>query len=155
MSSIIGKSTVKLEWVSDEDVSKRLSMKNLERKHYFLVYLIYKKMVKFYGPKRRRKFNEDADWRPPKNRPLVLKQPKAEAEPKSESSPEGAQAKGPNQKPKQAPKDTTDKEGLDQACFGLRSLQRCPRNASRGGQARRLSRIRLDGELQSLRSRAG
>ncbi len=34
-------------------------------------------MVKFYGPQRRRRFDEDADSLPPKNRPLVLKQPKA------------------------------------------------------------------------------
>ncbi len=51
-------------------------------------------MVKFYEPKRRRKFDEDEDWLPQKNRPLVLKQPKAEAEPKSESLPEGHKPTG-------------------------------------------------------------
>ena len=45
-----------------------------------------------------------------KNRPFVMKQPTVETQPKSETLPEGV-----HQEPKQAPKKTTDKEGLDQA----------------------------------------
>ena len=61
-------------------------------------------MVKFYGPKRRKMFDEDADWLPPKNRLFVMKQPTAQTaqEPKPEQKTE----------PKLQLKKTTDKEGL-------------------------------------------
>ncbi len=74
-------------------------------------------MFKFYGPKRRRRFDEDADWVPPKNRPFVMKQPKAETEPKSESL--------PPQDSKRTKK-TTDKEGLDKAYASDNGLCRDP-----------------------------
>ena len=67
-------------------------------------------MVKFYGPKRRRRFDEEADWLPSKNRAFVMKQ----------SLPEGGQTKGPKSEyvpplvPK-ATKKTTDSEGLRRA----------------------------------------
>ena len=38
-------------------------------------------MVKFYGPKRRKIFDDDADWLPPRNRKFALKNPVAQADP--------------------------------------------------------------------------
>ena len=71
-------------------------------------------MIKFYGPKRRKKFDEEADWLPPKNKLFVLKQPTVETESLSE----------PKQEPNQEAKNTTDKEGLDQAYASANSLHR-------------------------------
>ena len=95
-------------------------------------------MVKFYEPKRRRRFDEDADWLPPRNRPFAMKQPKAE--PKSESLP-------PQES--NGTKKTTDKEGLGRAYASDNNFYRSFRHTPRGGHARRLSRIRLDGEIQN------
>ena len=71
-------------------------------------------MIKFYGPKRRKKFDEEADWLPQKNKLFVLEQPIVQTEPQSE----------PQQEPKQEAKKPTDKEGLDQAYASADSLYR-------------------------------
>ena len=60
-------------------------------------------MVKSYGPKRRRRFDEEADWLPPKNRPFVMKrQQRDETEPEPPLAPKTI-------------KKTSDAEGLSQA----------------------------------------
>ena len=66
--------------------------------------VVGKSMVKFYGPKRRRRFDEVADLLPPKNRPFVMKQPQREEtkEPEPPLAP-------------QTIKKTSDAEGLSQA----------------------------------------
>ena len=55
-------------------------------------------MVRFYGPRRRMMFDEDASWLPPKNRPFTLKHPNLQQE----------------SEPKPEQKKTSDKEVLDE-----------------------------------------
>ena len=64
-------------------------------------------MVKFYGPKRRRRFDEEADWLSPKNRPFVMNRQQRE---ETESLPEG-----PIPETTKTAKKTTDSEGLRRA----------------------------------------
>ena len=57
--------------------------------------------IKLYGPKRRRRVDEEADWLPPKNRPFVHRQPTGETEQKSEyfCRRDADQRAGPRDKP--------------------------------------------------------
>ena len=65
-------------------------------------------MVKFYGPRRRQRFDEEADWLPQKNRPFAMKRLQREEE--TESLPEG-----PIPETTKTIKKTSDAEGLSQA----------------------------------------
>ena len=64
-------------------------------------------MVKFYGPKRRQRFDEEADWLPQKNRPVVMKRLQRE---ETESLPEG-----PIPETTKTTKKSSDSEGLRRA----------------------------------------
>ena len=65
-------------------------------------------MVKFYGPKRRQRFDEEADWLPQKNRPFTMK--RLQREEATESLPEG-----PTPETTKTTKKTSDSEGLRRA----------------------------------------
>ena len=65
-------------------------------------------MVKFYGPRRRQRFDEEADWLPQKNRPFTMK--RLQREEATESLPEG-----PTPETRKTTKKTSDSEGLSQA----------------------------------------
>ena len=58
-------------------------------------------MVKFF--KRRKLFDEDADWVPQKGRAFKMKTKMQKEEPKEESLPKGSKTKGPKEEPKKDP----------------------------------------------------
>ena len=66
-------------------------------------------MVQFYGPKRRKMFDEDANWLPQKNRPFVLKNPVASRETQVPRGPTKQEVKP------QPRRKTTDAKGLKTA----------------------------------------
>ena len=66
-------------------------------------------MVKFYGPKRRKMFDEDANWLPPKNRSFALKNPVASRE---RQAPQGPVKQDAKPEPRRK---TTDAKGLKTA----------------------------------------
>jgi len=81
-------------------------------------------MVKLYGPKRRKIFDDDADWLPPRNRKFVLKNPVAQT--RAPEAPEAKKEAAPALPPKGVPgtKESngqavgvppTDKQGLERA----------------------------------------
>jgi len=80
-------------------------------------------MVKFYGPRRRKTFDDDADWLPSRNRRFVLKNPMApsDPEPLPEPSSDGSQTKGTKGRKK-----TSDSEGLRTAYNTDTGLYRDP-----------------------------
>ena len=66
----------------------------------------------FYGPKKRRKFDMDADWLPQKNRPFVLKGSQPEPPTPPPAPPDAKPV--PDAKPEPRGK-TTDAKGLKTA----------------------------------------
>ncbi len=126
MSSVVGNSVVNLEWVSDDNVVRRLSAS----RKWFTVYTGEAEEV-----------GRGLGLAASKKNPPALKQPTTEADPEPKSE--------PNQKPNL----TRDKEGLDLESASANSLYRDAQGALRMGMcSRKLSGFRLDRELRNLRS---
>jgi hypothetical protein len=72
-------------------------------------------MVKFYGPRRRQRFDEEADWLPQKNRPFTMKRLQREEATESLLPKDADGAEGPMPETTKTIKKTSDAEGLSQA----------------------------------------